>query len=1087
MSNVFNPTYDQQQVLDNKKDKAIVSASAGTGKTATIIQYISKLIQNGYEIGRMLVVTFTNNAANEIKDRILQELMQQEPTPKLIKQIDDVLTADISTVHSYLQKIIKRNIDKLQISENFALASETKSAEIREQAFKNAYLKACLEPKFETLILSMRKEEDLLKDIVNSLEKHFSVQADRKERKNYYKNSQDEIFEKCEKYLNKTLVSKFRTYENICQEVISQTSPEDKNYNYLLNYKQQLSNVDLKNTFKQNIERIFEMDFKKVSSLSTLDDMFLNLKESVTKLVKECKTWDINCEEYWIKNPLICDIYDFYDIYIEELKQIKKNENLLDFDDLEKYALKLLEDKEVLEEIQKDFDYVFMDEYQDTNPVQERIIKLISKNTKFMTVGDPKQGIYGFRNATSQIMKDDILDMEKTGGGIYYLHDNFRSDPKILKFVNNTFVNIMFESNTGVDYKKTSMFTGGKEYEDSELPAVRIDVLDEKEEEREVSKEKIYDIFNDELKFEQKHKFEAEVIATRINEILLSKIYDPNLKIFRDVEYKDITILVRKRSELVERILEVFAKNKIPVISTINSDLFDCEEVEILLNLLKVVIDPCDDISLASVMASKLGGYNLEQLTKIRKEHQDKKYFYEAVMEDEDGKKIFEKLENFKILSLSKGVKFAFDELFAKTDYYSYLLSKKDGISQKAQVEKFLEIILGSGYCFDIPSLVNYLQIKDARSSNLSASANAVSISTIHASKGLEYPIVILAGMGEDIQKRPAYNNAKFNINNDFGLGLLYLDFEKDMKCKNIVLSAIRKEKERREFVDEIMLLYVAMTRAKNHLYIVGDGEKKNLQIYSPEDVFNKKTYLDLILSGLKNRKELEGFELNYIDTLEKKEEEKDSKNICGNDLFKDEIENYLNFNYKFLPATKLKYKNSVTSLNESEKISQNIVGGSENLEIGNVYHKALEILDFDKIEKVEDIKPNDLEEIEGKEFLDPNLIFKNISLIKDKIKGLKVFKERQFTMKLKVNELLQDAFDEEIMVQGIIDLFAMGEKNILIDYKYSNIQNEEILKDKYQKQLKLYKFAIEKAYKIKINEIYLLSLKYGRLMRINL
>lgn len=1080
----YKPTIEQQKVLDNKSKFAIVSASAGTGKTATIVNYISNLIEKGYSINRMLIVTFTNNAASEMKERILENLMNKPCTEHILNSIDDILVSDVCTIHAYLKKLLTRNIEKFSLAENFSILDDLKGEQIRQRAYVNAFNIISKNKDFGNLIFSTRKEENLLKDVLYLLEKHFSVQANEEERLGYYKDNQQKIFDECQKVLNDDLIESFYKFYKQVDIELKNTPKDNKNYNYLTNFKQQLSKVVSENSFKENITEVYNMDFKRVVSSKDLTESFLTLKESVSNKIKECKKWDINQSEEWVKNPLILDIYNFYEIYKKELNEIKTAENLLDFNDLERYASLLIEDENILREIQDDFDFVFVDEYQDTNPVQEKLLKQIAKNSNFMAVGDPKQGIYGFRNATSQIMKDDIKNAESADGEVYYLKSNFRSNPKILDFVNDVFKNVMFEKSTGINYIKTSMLDGKAEFEEEDFPPVRIDLLNPVEEiEKKKEIDPLYNIFNDKLITDNDHKFEAEVIARRINELVLKKIFDTKTGSYRNVNYSDITILLRGRGGLVDRLIEVFDKYKIPVVSTIDQDIFESEEIDVLKNFLKLVIDYKDDVSLVSVLSSKLFGLSFERICRIKTSCLDKKNFYEAFLESEESKRFLKILNDFKLLCLTKGIKFAFEKLFDSTNYFTYLLSKPDGINRKILVEKFLNIIFESGFNFDIPSFLSYLETGSKKVLIVKSGINAVTLTTIHASKGLEYPIVILAGMGNDILKKST--NSKFAVNNEFGLGLIFLDYEKDIKCKNIVLTAINKLKKKKEFIDEIMLLYVAMTRAKNHLYIVGQGEPDNLKIEEPEDIFYARKYLDIILNNF--NKENNNVELNIIDQIDEINTIKE-KRILNSDKYLEKIKNYLEYNYKYLDSTVLQYKNSVTGINQEnneEKTNLNF-GGSQNLDLGNAYHKALEILNFDLINDVADIEKFLPANLENKELINNELLYKDIILIKEKINGLKVFKEKQFTLKINAKNIDEKKPDEEILVQGIVDLFAIGEKNVLIDYKYTNIKEDNVIINKYKKQLYLYQTAIEEAFKLKINEIYLLSLKYGKLIKIN-
>lgn len=303
------------------------------------------------------------------------------------------------------------------------------------------------------------------------------------------------------------------------------------------------------------------------------------------------------------------------------------------------------------------------------------------------------------------------------------------------------------------------------------------------------------------------------------------------------------------------------------------------------------------------------------------------------------------------------------------------------------------------------------------------------------------------------------------------------------MECEN-----------RQAFVDEIMLLYVAMTRAKNHLYIMGEGIIENiLSINEADDVFQAKTYIDIILGvygeKIKNQeiKNSKAFEFNYIQELENPFHQTETLIQKDNDELTEKIRNYLTFEYKHMQATITRYKNSVTSVNlQGAYLGREYIGGGENLEIGIAYHKILENLNFEKIKQKNDLT-NQLKNISYNEnLIKIELLFEIINKINEVTKGnKKVFKEKQFLMKLKQSEAVENGIDEDIMIQGVIDFFSLGEKNILIDYKFTNQENKNILLNKYYKQLYLYEKAIEKAFNIKVDEVYLLSLKNAELIRI--
>jgi len=1073
MSN--NPTPEQRKVLENKSKELVISASAGTGKTTTLVEYIVQLIKNNISPSRLLVVTFTNNAASEMRERVIKKMMASDQD--LTDKIDEMMNADISTIHSFLQKLIKKHIDKIEIATGYRILDDNLSEGLKNRAFKNSVKIAGEKEEFQKLLLTVNKEEDLLKEIVFALQNHFAVQPNPKEKFDYYINNQEKICFEADKFLSCDMAERVEFIADYMRKGFLTINEGDKNYSYIENYIRELARINKNDTFKNNLYNLQNLNLKKIKDSSIAPEEVKFARYCKGKLDKIYEEWDLEDENQFIKNPLIEDVYRFYDIYSNELEKIKKDENAVDYNDLEKFADKLLEIPDVLQEIQSNYDYVFIDEYQDTNPVQERLMKLISKDAKFIAVGDPKQGIYGFRNATSEIMKNDIVRLG--ANGVCYLKENFRSEKQILHFANDVFSKIMKNENTGINYKTTSEFSNIGPYKNDGF--VNIDVILPKKEDTGKYETGLYDVLQAELSLSDKCEREAQVITRRVLDLMTKKIKDGDKE--RNINFSDITILVRKRGALVSKIEENFARCKIPVITTMEKEISSNEEIEVLKNLIKLCIDEKDDISLVSVLSSKLFGMPLEEILLLRRSNLDKS-FYEIFTESDCSKEFFEEFNKFKLYAYSKGISFAFKKLLSEKDFYSYVLYKEDGINKLNQVKKFIEIIEKSNYNFDFASLLIYLNSKNIKTKGCDASANAVTISTMHASKGLEYPICIIAGLGDKITKKtPNANASKYAINNELGLGMMYYNFESDEKTHNVVLKAIQLMKSRKEFIDEMMLLYVAITRAKKYLYIVGektlqkDEVEKNIE--EAGDVFFSKSCMDLILRSIDESK------YNITTYTEFDDEIKSEKKLLSQvdtDMV-NKIDKYLNYKYPNETATKLRYKNSVTALNKIEDGNISKIGGGKNIDIGIAYHKAMEILNFEKTNSVEDVKNQLQNEDFGDIELDYNLLLNNINLIREIIKDKKIFKEKEFTMKIKASEILENDCEDEVMIQGIIDLFGIGSEGVLIDYKYTNEKNSEKIKEKYSKQLNLYKKAIEKSFNIRLNKIFLLSLKYGQII----
>ncbi len=790
----------------------------------------------------------------------------------------------------------------------------------------------------------------------------------------------------------------------------------------------------------------------------------------------------------------------FYLEFEKFYKDQKGNVDGLDFADLEKICLKLLEDEEVLLSLQEKYDYIFIDEYQDTNPIQEAIVKPIAGKGRFVAVGDLKQGIYGFRNASMEIMSNDIFAFSsgEDDSDALFLRGNFRSEKGILEFVNCIFEKVMTDEGVGVDYKSTSMLEALAPYQTQNFSSVKVEFV-KNESEESAEKAKIYSVAQDKLYTTNKNKLEVEAIIAHIDELLSKEMFDLKLKSYRKIMPSDICVLFRGRTSLMQELSLALQKKGLPVICESKYDLLQEPEIAVLVALVSLTINLNDDISLASVMLSYLGGFSLEEVALMQSENNGG-FLYDYINSSSD-----EKVLNFKqtIQKFSKncqllGVCKALQTLFAQVDYYAYLAYQEDGDERTSKVMAFLNDISSSGFDFDRAALLHYFSGGQQKSDvGQAGAARAVTLTTIHASKGLEYPVVVLAGSGDKLEKPSRKNYA---LSKNFGLGTNAFNSQNNLKCTTPVFEAIKLEKRRREFIDEIMIFYVALTRAKNHLYIVGKIDDYEMQ--ENGDLFEKNSYLELICYALgqnfiqnlvANKKaELSNWQFEIVENVESIMVERDTSLLYKPDEdMQKELEKFFDFKYKNQEVCKLSYKNSVTSvlkLDEVEEFGYSSTGRNQAIEEGNAHHEALRKIDFDKVFDESTLKAQ-LECANLSEnylnLIDRKILLENILTIK-KVTSGKLIKEKEFVMTATLSDISEINSDDEVLVQGAVDCFCLGDKPVLIDYKFTSQKNTKKIKEKYNKQLNLYAKAIEKAFKIKLYKKYILSLKYNELIEIN-
>ena len=776
-----------------------------------------------------------------------------------------------------------------------------------------------------------------------------------------------------------------------------------------------------------------------------------------------------------------------FQVYSEEYSLLKKHANLLDFSDLEQNMLTL----STHELFHEEFEYVFIDEYQDTNSLQEKIVKKVAENCNFVAVGDAKQGIYGFRLASSDIFLRDVENFKKEeNSNSLFLQSNFRSSGKILNFVNDIFKEVMTKKTAKIDYYPNSMLNPIRKFKDEDM-AVVVDVISADEKEKKDFE--IYSVKEDTLESEESLK-ELETIKIRIDELLKEKIYDPDTDTFRQTEFKDIAILSRSRNGFFNLLGAYLQKNGYPVITSTKKNLLETPEIMVLLNILKICLHKNDEVALLSVLLSAFGKFQPEQIFLWKKDRS-----FEELLQEEQFDDFKKLLSTFKEVALSEGYRRAFEKIFDDVNYYAYINSQNDE-NLIASVKRFLNEIDVSTYAFDLPNLISYFENVEIEDGGAEAGeTNAILLTTIHKTKGLEYPIVMIINAGKSLKKQ----GRTTEIQVDENLGVSVFRYEGEEATKTIKLLASEIVSEQKRFQEEMMIFYVALTRAKNKLFIIGKPFRNSLKMV---DVLSFDCYFDFIFNIL-SVEEVEKFldeehlvkgdvEFNLITETEnlKLEPQTISYSKPDENIVK-EIEDYLNFKYVFDNEKNIAFKNSVTSLTkkfESEDVflpSEFVNTSSKNIEIGNAYHLALKVLDFSKINTLQDLHENLVNKdcySEIKDFIDEELLFKNILLLKP-FQTEEVFKEQEFVMKDSFLSLV--GFKDEIMVQGVVDFFAVknNEKIVLIDYKYSNERNPEKLINRYKLQLKLYKEAIVKGISMEVDEVYLLNLKWNKLIKVEI
>lgn len=941
-------TNEQLQAIETRRCNLLVAAAAGSGKTAVLVERIIRIItneENPVDIDKLLVVTFTSAAASEMRERIataISKSLEKSPNSKnLQRQLTLLSRANITTMHSFCLDVIKNYFYTIDLDPSFRIGDETEAIlmknEIIEELFEEYYEED--NEDFKKLIeaYSSSKDDEKLKEMILSLYR-FSMsgpwpQQWLKEKAEDFNISTLEEFDKSEwvKVLRDNLRVELNGFLNMYKraiEIINDTSGLEpyldafySDYNYLENAYESL-NGGLNDIYIA-LNSISFIKLKTVKKNQVSDEnaqnAVKNIRDSVKKKVKGLieSTFEFTPQEAL---DGIIGVYPFMktlaSITLEFLRRFdekKREKNILDFNDLEHLCLKILIDKDennniipskVAEYFREFFDEVLVDEYQDSNSVQETIIDLVSrrslKEANVFMVGDVKQSIYRFRQAKPELFLDKYnkysLKEGKSNRKIQ-LYKNFRSRQEVIEGVNYIFKMVMSQTvgeleytneetlNLGADFKSTndenSILGGDIELHILDKSGIvkeeNIDVSDEESEGKEEEEEEDIDAIT----------LEAKIVSKRIKELFEPKdgkkfkVFDKDTNEYRDVRYKDIVILLRATKNWAEIFLDELGSEGIPVYADTGSGYFESIEIRTIMSLLKVIDNPLQDVPMIALLRSPIVGFTAEELSDLRLLHKDL-YFYEIIKEVTEG--IHEVSEDLKFKCVSfvaalnkwrkKSIYTPIDEfiwyLYMDTAFYGYVGAMPNGKLRQAN----LKILFQRAKQYESTSfkgLFNFINfINKLRKSSgdmgsakvLGENEDVVRIMSIHKSKGLEFPVVFTSGMGKQFNLIDLSNSVLYH--EELGFGPSYVNLETRNSYSTLAKEAIKKRIRLETLSEEMRILYVAFTRAKEKLIITGatSNLEKSINnwvssaaldenIILPSEVLKGKSYLDWICMAI--------------------------------------------------------------------------------------------------------------------------------------------------------------------------------------------------------------------------------------------
>lgn len=1124
--NEKNYTPDQRKAVIAEGRNVLVSASAGSGKTFVMIERVIRLIVEGKaEVGEILAVTYTTAAAEEMKQKLVKAIIAEinagRDVARFRKALSEVPTASISTFHSFCANLIRTYFYALDVDPSVSVADENQAGELKNKALDSLF-ESLYETRDEDFLYLVRimgrsRGDDSLKETVKKL---YEFASSEKSAEEFLTKAAENITEKSFYKSENELYGIFAAYIKELIRIGENLTSLAANYGYtvyveyvgelLVKLKTCLNAKDFRSLIKAA-----GLSVPKAPRTTSKDDEDLAAyKGKLEYFKKKCKDVYDDIREASPNDDEEKDLSEYLSTaratkalcrltidFGKEYARLKADAAALDFADLEHFAYRLLsENPDVLSAVKQKYKYVFADEYQDVNGIQEAILSLISSDNAFM-VGDVKQSIYAFRGCNPDIIAAKFERYERGEGETVSLDANFRSTDAVLAAVNKTFSPIMTKDFGGADYKNNPM-TGSGKYPQGYGETILIEIP-EAEKEKTI-KGGVYDIVDDVNAPAPKAAFaEGAVVANIVRKEAGGKVYDLKAKREREVTPKDFAVLTRNSSGFPTEIVRHLKRNDIPVSSSAKNPVGDYPEIKLLKDLLKIIVRFADDAPLFACLKSAIGGVSEAEAAEI------KRAAYAAITSDTGDKpaatkkptfadcyrwyllsgedeNIRNKLKNFdeyiskiRLLSGFENAGEILSRVLSETGLDLEILSQRNGEIRLSRVERFIAEA-GSGE--NGLSVSKFLTRAESDDGDVSVGSSdgddSVTVTSMHASKGLEYPIVILAGLG----KRFNLDDTKKEILTDRYEGIALKFYDEESKRTKITLprAAFKKRARLNAIKEEMRVFYVAMTRAECKLYLVTSEPVEENDDFTSILFANK--FSDFIKTKYFDKKiTADDTEIGDGEDVREVYISKDRPALT------DLIRKNLSFIYPYEEDVNLPVKRAVTSLAEDattdddEMTEIRLPVDKTTRERGIAYHAFLQHADSfyeDAGVLLEKIKT-------GKKLTDEQLALLSEEKLRkilraplfEEIRGYKFYKEQPFIAQMAANEISNTNATGDVLVQGIIDLLAVkGDKAIIVDYKYSK-KSIRHLKETYAYQLALYKKAVEKTLKLKVEKTILFNL----------
>lgn len=1146
-------TPEQWEAIMADNSELLVSAAAGSGKTAVLIERIWQLIQKGARVDRMVIVTFTKAAAAQMKERLLQKLSAEaeKGDQNALKQIDLLPMSQIGTIHSFCNHVLKNHFHVVGVDPNAMSLDQARREKMLLEALDSAMTELAQNPTPGYDALNAAFED---KDIEAMALDLYRFIMSLKAPFDWLREKSGETFDEESLVTHPfimVLLNQVRVlFKNLATELADYDAMMLSPYAHEKWSGVVQADIELIQGLIQaenvlEINRALETGYIRVPIISKASDevkewheqmktMRNRLKDIIKKATEDLPkdlartAADLNA----MRLPAI-GLYDLIVLFHKLFQEIKRDVNVLDYDDLIHKTLEVLQNDDSRAQLQAQVDHLFVDEYQDVGDAEEGIFQGLRRQGQcFFMVGDVKQSIYRFRlcdptlfmNKQASFSEDKNAKQRKI-----FLNKNFRSAPALLQSVNYVFETLMQPHITELAYDESQRLNPGREAASADTPELFIMPYEAFVTEDEDKPDKLFAEF-------QKA---ADVIA----DLMQKPLYDNKKKQSRTTRFSDIAILMPKAKDIAQKLQDFLKEQGIPAYADNDESYYELPEIKRMLALLHTLDNPREDVTFLTTLKLPLFDYSDEELADIRLFEQNrKKSFYDAFVKistDESSigikcKQTLETLALWRFFAKHQPLDILIWDLMKESGLYLVSGAQKGGHVRQSNLRLLCEYAVnyqnaGMGGLHGFLRLSGQIgeQGDSKGAKELSPRDNLVRIMTIHKSKGLEFPIVILMGLGGQMllsEKR------KLRPHKDLGFAIPYVNPLLRITRKTLGQKAITALNEMQEKAERVRLLYVAMTRAEEKLIMLGTVSKlprEQFSLMGDYGLFTAKTYLDLLMlpTGCHERlvnslstgypQHGEPYAISVCDIIEQQAVDKSDWLSTGLSALlapveQEVVDNVSKLFERTLPVS-WPLKTSVSALlhqqpfaSQEETVALKASGSFSAIPmtmadlpaapafmkppalsasaLGSAVHMALTKITRDRPIEVQ------LREMQQAGLLTEELHnaipiqwlenFFNSDIYQRVLKSPLVKREWSFNIKLFENQ--------DTLVQGVIDLaFLEEEQWVLCDYKTDRKCDEDTLLARYAPQVKLYRTSLERVQHRPVKEAFLFALRTGEIFRV--